>query len=166
MEYMPFVALVPWTIVFQAANLLILAALLRRFLLAPVRSILEKRRAEVVSLYENAGRELESAEKLRVHWEAQKSSAAGEIRQLKERAQNEADMLIVRSREAAKRETEVMEREAAERIRQREREARSALQKEMSAIAAQAAGRILRREVGEADQMRMLEAFLKDEAGE
>ena len=166
MEYQPFVALVPWTIIFQAVNLLILAVILRRFLLAPVRGILERRRTEVESLYENAGQELKSAEELRAHWEAQKSSAAGEIRQLKERAQNEADMLIARSRKAAERETEIMEREAAERIRRREREARSALQKEISSIAVQAAERILKREVSEADQLRMLQGFLKDEAGE
>ena len=160
MEFQGFVSLAPWTVIIQAANLLILAAILKRFLLRPVRGILERRSDEINGMYESAGEELRNAGELRKSYENRKNSAAEEIRYLKERAQSEADEIRRRIREAALREARRIENEASERMQRQQERARSELLSQMSSVAVSAAESILKREITAEDQERMLNEFI------
>ena len=51
MEVQQFVSLAPWTIIFQICNLLILVALMKKFLFKPVQNILNKRQKEIDGIY-------------------------------------------------------------------------------------------------------------------
>lgn len=54
MENLSLVGIVPWEFIAQIANLLIQAALFKKFLFKPVQNIIAKRRAEVNSVYGEA----------------------------------------------------------------------------------------------------------------
>ena len=51
MDHLSLVGIVPWEFVAQIANLLIQAALFKKFLFKPVQGIIAKRRGEVNAIY-------------------------------------------------------------------------------------------------------------------
>ena len=61
-----FISITPWTIVFQICNLLILCALIRKFLWKRVMAVLDKRQAEIDGLYSAAEGDREDAAQLKV----------------------------------------------------------------------------------------------------
>ena len=54
MDHLSLVGIVPWEFVAQIANLLIQAALFKKFLFKPVQGIIAKRRGEVNAIYGEA----------------------------------------------------------------------------------------------------------------
>ena len=59
-----FISITPWTIVFQICNLLILCALIKKFLFKRVMGVLEARQQELDGLYDAAGKDREDAAKM------------------------------------------------------------------------------------------------------
>ena len=53
-EYLPFVSIDTWTMIFTWANLLILFLLLKKFLFKPVTKILDERAEEIENSYKQA----------------------------------------------------------------------------------------------------------------
>lgn len=49
-----FISITPWTLIFQICNLLILTALIKKFLFKPVMAVLDKRQAEIDGMYSEA----------------------------------------------------------------------------------------------------------------
>ena len=65
MDTQGFVSIDVWTIVFTWINLAILALILKKLLLKPIKNILDQREKEVSGLYGCAERAKEEAEALR-----------------------------------------------------------------------------------------------------
>ena len=162
MEYQSFVSLEPWTIVIQAANLLILSLILRKFLFRPVQGILERRKIEAEDIYERANIQKTEAERLKNTYdakiryaknetEAMRRHAEIEIEHMKKEAMERASGEAAHIRESAKRQTEI------ERSR-----ARAALQAETLNIAAQLAGKMIRRSLQPEDQQRLIDEFMEN----
>ena len=162
MENQAFVSIVPWTVIIQMANLLILAALLGKLLFRPVESILSRRRAEVEGIYSEAGRKrMEARELQRVYMEKIRNAeleaaeikkrAGDEIEKMKtdvlDRAKGEASHI----RESAKRQTERERKKAAERLRA-----------EVSQLAVELAEMLIRREINMNDHRKLLDEFMEN----
>ena len=60
-----FISITPWTIVFSICNLLILCALIKKFLFKPVMSVLEARQKEIDDIYGAADKDRSDAEALK-----------------------------------------------------------------------------------------------------
>ena len=60
-----FISITPWTIVFSICNLLILCALIKKFLFKPVMSILEARQKEIDDIYGEADKDRTEAAELK-----------------------------------------------------------------------------------------------------
>ena len=85
------VSIVPWEIITQLINLLLLFLLLKHFLFKPVQNILNARQAEIDKSYADAETAQTRAEELRDEYEKRISDAKAEaqIEQEKKKAMNE-----------------------------------------------------------------------------
>ena len=105
-EYLPFVSIDTWTMIFTWANLLILFLLLKKFLFKPVTNILDKRAEEIENSYKQAEETNDKALSLKSEYEEKLLSA-----------KNEADGIIKSAVETADRRSESIVNEANEKVR-------------------------------------------------
>ncbi|MBR0027173.1 MAG: ATP synthase F0 subunit B, partial [Clostridia bacterium] len=82
-NYLPFVSLDVWTMIFTWINLVILFLLLKKFLFKPINKILDERAAEIEGEYT-------AAEKARAEADTIKAEYEGKI----DSAKTEADSII------------------------------------------------------------------------
>jgi F-type H+-transporting ATPase subunit b len=160
-----FISITPWTIVFQICNLLILCALIKKFLWKRVMAVLDKRQQEIDGIYDAAGKDREDAKQLKEEYTARMSSAREEADRLVKNAVDTAhrrgDAIVAE----AKNEATHMKQKAESEIEQEKRKAYSELMGEISGMAADIAGRMVEREINADDHRELVEEFIKS-AGE
>ena len=81
-----FISITPWTIIFQICNLLILCALVKKYLWKRVMAVLDKRQAEIDGLYDAAGKDRADAAQIKEEYTARMSSAREEADRLMKNA--------------------------------------------------------------------------------
>lgn len=160
-----FISITPWTIVFQICNLLILCALIKKFLWKRVMAVLDKRQQEIDGIYDAAGKDREDAKQLKEEYTARMSSARDEadrlVKNAVDTAQRRGDAIVAE----AKNEATHMKQKAENEIEQEKRKAYSELMGEISGMAADIAGRMVEREINADDHRELVEEFIKS-AGE
>lgn len=105
-NYLPFVSIDTWTMIFTWANLLILFLLLKKFLFKPINKILDERASEIEGSYNDARKANDEAVSLKNEYEQKLMSAKAE-----------ADGIIKNAVEAADRRSEAIVDEANEKAR-------------------------------------------------
>lgn len=129
-------------LVFTIINLLILYVLVRKFLLKPIRGILDERKAELEKLYEDAKVERDAAGALKKQYEASLAGAEQEKEELLKKARGKAvqdsDRMLEDARERADKIVRDAERSANEWHHRRMQQAKD----EISELALEAAAKI------------------------
>ena len=160
-----FISITPWTIIFQICNLLILCALIKKFLWKRVMAVLEKRQAEIDGIYDAAGKDREDAAQMKQEYTERMSGARDEadrlVRNAMDNAQRRSDAIV----QEAKTEAAHLKKKAESEIEQEKRKAYSELMGEISGMAADIAGRMVEREINPDDHRELVEEFIKS-AGE
>ncbi len=160
MEYQAFVSLVPWTVIIQASNLLILTAILRRLLFRPVQNIIGRRRAEVDEIYREAKEKEAEAQKMHKLYGQKLRNASKETEKLKKQAENEMERMKAEALERARSEAAYIRETAKHRTEQERKKAAMQLRAEVADIAIEMAEKILRREINSNDQRELIEEFM------
>lgn len=131
------------TFVFEAANFLVLAALLGRLFFRPVRDALERRRAELEGEREAARRVREEAEAALAEARAQRAELEASLESLRQRGREqvgrERDALVADARAQMQRERERLDQELA----LRRRSEASSLARDAVSVAREIVERIL-----------------------
>ena len=160
-----FISITPWTIIFQICNLLILFALIKKFLFKRVMAVLEARQQELDGIYDAAGKERQEAAQMKEEYTERMSAARDEadrlVRNAVDTAQNRGDAIV----KEAQAEAAHMKQKAEAEIEQEKRKAYSELMGEISGMAADIAGRMVEREINADDHRELVEEFIKS-AGE
>ena len=160
-----FISITPWTIIFQICNLLILCALIRKFLWKRVMAVLDKRQAEIDGIYSAADQAREDADQMKQEYTERMSNARDEadrlVKNAVDTAQRRGDAIV----EEARNEATHMKQKAEIEIEQEKRKAYSELMGEISGMAADIAGRMVEREINPDDHRELVEEFIKS-AGE
>ena len=133
------VSIVPWEIITQLINLLLLFLLLKHFLFKPVQNILNARQAEIDKSYADAETAQTRAEELRDEYEKRISDAKAEA----------ADIAKAASRKAQAQ------------IEQEKKKAMNELKDEISGIAVDIASKVVEREIDEKDHEELISEFIK-----
>ena len=154
-----------WTALFVLLNTLALYFVARKFLFGPVMKIIADRQQEIDALYDAAGKAKESAAALESEYQL-KLSAATEtserlVREAVARGQNREEEII----RQANREADALRNKAAADIAREKKKAINDAKDEISEIAMSIAGKVVGRNVTDADQARLVEPFI-DELGE
>ena len=155
------VSLVPWEIITQLINLLLLILLLKHFLFKPVQNVLNARQAELDKDYADAEVALNKAESLRDEYEKRIADAKAEASDIVKTASKKAQLQgeeIVRSAQA---EAAHIKEKADEQIEQEKKKAMNELKNEISGIAVDIASKVVEREINEKDHEELISEFIK-----
>ncbi|MBR4711924.1 MAG: F0F1 ATP synthase subunit B [Clostridia bacterium] len=149
-----------WQVVISLCNLCVLFLIVRHFLYKPVKKVLAQRQAHVDGVYEQADEARRKAEADQAAW-AEKMTHARE----------EADAILSRAAENARRTGDVMISDARYRadgiVRQAEEEARLTQQKaeegirrDLAVVSTELAEKVLGREINERDHRALIDSFI------
>ena len=157
-----FFQVVPWTLIFQYCNLLILCLLFRKFLFKPVQAILKKRQDEIDGIYDAANQNREQAQALKEDYD-QRMRQAGEeadrlVRSAVDSANRRGDAIVDEARAQA---SGMITRAQAE-IEQERLRAFSEVRKELGGMAVDIAEQMVSRELTVQDQDRLVDEFIRN----
>lgn len=159
-EFQDLVSIVPWTFIAQICNLFIQVYLIKRFLFKPIRNMLKKRQ-------EKADAEIQAAKQAKEEALAIKSEYEQNMQEAREKAN---DILVTAQKNASVR-TDEMIKEATEAaaaikskaqkdIDQEKKKAVNEIKNEIGSMAMEIAGKVVEREVNEADYAKMIDDFI------
>ena len=160
-----FISITPWTIIFQICNLLILVALIRKFLFKRVMAVLDKRQQEIDGIYDAAGKDRDEAAQMKDEYTRRMSSAREEadrlVKSAVDTAQRRGDAIVQEARDEAAH----LKQKAESDIAQERQKAYTELVGEISGMAVDIAGRMVEREINADDHRELVDEFIK-KAGE
>lgn len=155
-EYLQFVTVDIWTMIFTWANLIILFLLLKKLLFRPVNKVLDERRAEVEKGFLEAENASAQAEELKTQYEmklsAAKDEADGIIKAAIENASIRSESIVS---EASKEAAHIIEK-SKNQIEQDKKNAVNEAKSEIAAMAVLAAQRLIGRNIEVEDDERLI----------
>lgn len=159
-ETQDLVTLVPWTFIIQIINLFIQVFLIKKFLFKPINDILEKRRNLADKEIKEAREAKTEADSLKEQYESSLTNAHAEAAQIvsdaQKEAQNKADTLV---RDAQEEAAGIKARAAAD-IEQEKKKAINEAKDEIGSLAMDIAGKVVEKEINEADHKKLIEDFI------
>ena len=157
-----FISVTPWTIVFSICNLLILCALIKKFLFKPVMSVLEARQKEIDDIYGAADKDRSDAEALKAEYtrrmSGERAEADGIVRTAMDSARRKSDQIVNEANSQAAR----MKQKAQSEIEQEKRKAFAELQGELSGMAVDIAEKMVEREINGKDHQTLIDDFIRN----
>lgn len=157
-----FISITPWTLIFQICNLLILTALVKKFLFKPVMAVLNKRQAEIDGMYSEADKAEAKAKALKSEYEqrlaAAREEADGLVQSAMRTAQVRSDEIVGEARERAV----MLKNKADQEIEQERKKAFMDVKNELSGIAVDIASKVVEREVDAKDHEAFIEDFIRN----
>ena len=157
-----FVGVNPWTALFTFCYMLISFSVLKHFLFKPVKKMIDDRQQEIDTMYADADAAKQKASALEQEYQAHLQSIKDErdslLRDATVRAQKrEEDILNEARNEAAS------IRAAAEAdIAQERKKAVNDLKNEIGGMAVEIAGKVVEREINEADHQALIDEFIRN----
>lgn len=154
-----------WTALFILLNTLLLLYVATKFLFVPVKNMIDSRQREIDSMYEAAGDAKAQAEALQSEYR-QKLSAAQQtserlVKEAVARGQAREDEIIRKANAEA---AAIMDKASAD-IALEKKKAINDAKDEISGLAMAIAGKVVERELSDADQKQLIDRFI-DELGE
>ena len=157
-----FISITPWTLIFSICNLLILFLLIKKFLFKPVMAILEARQKEIDDIYNEADKDRDDAAEMKAEYTRRMSNAREEadqlVRNAVDSAQKKGDKIVSEAKEQAAH----LKQKASAEIEQEKQKAFSELKSEISGMAVEIAGRMVEREISEADHKALVDDFIRN----
>ena len=155
------VSIVPWEIITQLINLLLLFLLLKHFLFKPVQNILNARQAEIDKSYADAETAQTRAEELRDEYEKRISDAKAEAADIAKAASRKAQAHYDEVVGTAKADAARLREKAEAQIEQEKKKAMNELKDEISGIAVDIASKVVEREIDEKDHEELISECIK-----
>ena len=152
----------PWTALFALANFLFLFFMLRKFLFKPVMKMIDDRQKEIDDLYKDAEDAKKDAQAKQQEYDRKLSAAQQTSEQLVREAvargqSREAEIL----RQATAQASAMMDK-AADDIAREKKKAVNDAKDEISVIALSIAGKVVGRELNDADHARLVDGFIEE----
>lgn len=165
MKFQELVSVMPWTIILQIGNLLLTMYLFKRFLLKPVQKILQQRQELVNADLDAAQAARQEAEQAKTEYDKHlaqaKEEAAELVRNATHTAQARSEQLLLEAKEEAA----AIRDKASRDVAQERRNAVNEMKNEISDIAVTIAGKVVEKEIREADHEELIREFI-DKMGE
>ena len=165
MEVQGLVGLVPWTFVFQIANLFLQVYLIKRFLFKPINEMLEKRRAMADAEIQDAIKAKEEAQAIKTEYELNMQEARNKANEILVTAQKTATLQSEEMLKEATEQVTAMKAKAESDIAQEKRKAVNEIKGEIGGIAMEIAGKVIEREISEEDHAKLIDEFIANVGG-
>lgn len=161
MDTQALVTIVPSTFILTILNLFIQMFLMKKFLFKPIRRVLEERQKRADQNIRAAEQEKAEAEAVKAEYtknmEQARKEAAGILERAKQDASQQADELLA----SARSEAQALKAKAESDIRQEKKRALNEAKDEIGGLAMDIAGRVVEREIHEADHRALIDDFLQ-----
>lgn len=152
----------PWTALFALANFLFLFFMLRKFLFKPVMKMIDDRQKEIDDLYKDAEDAKKDAQAKQQEYDRKLSSAQQTseqlVREAVARGQSREEEIL---RQANAQASAMMDK-AADDIAREKKKAVNDAKDEISVIALSIAGKVVGRELNDADHARLVDGFIEE----
>ena len=152
----------PWTALFALANFLFLFFMLRKFLFNPVMKMIDDRQKEIDDLYKDAEDAQKDAQAKQQEYDRKLSAAQQTseqlVREAVARGQSREEEIL---RQANAQASAMMDK-AADDIAREKKKAVNDAKDEISVIALSIAGKVVGRELNDADHARLVDGFIEE----
>lgn len=161
-EYLGFVSINVWEMIFTLGNLLILFLLLKKFFFGKIRKMMVDREQEVQNMYDDAEKSKTDGEKFREEYEAKLSDANKEseeiVRNAVRKAQLKEEEIIKDAREQA---AAVM-KHAETQIALEKKNAVNEIKNDISGMAVDIASKVIERDINAEDHSALIDEFIEN----
>lgn len=159
-DFLSFVTIDFWEMIFTWGNLLILLLLMKKFLFKPVKNILDKRQNEIDASYSEAEKANEEASALKAEYEDRLSAAKDEATVLITDATRRASLAEEEILRDAHVKAEKIIARAEEQTELDRQNAIGQVKNEISDIAIALASKIIEKEISKDDHEKMIDNFI------
>jgi len=157
--------IVPWTFIAQICNLFIQVFLIKKFLLGPIRKVIEERKKLATAELDKARESNEQALAMKEEYEKSIADAKTEANEILSTANKTAEVRAEEILRQANDEAVAMKSKAAADIEQEKKTAINEIKNEIGSMAMDIAGKVIEREVNEEDHKKLVNEFI-DNVGE
>ena len=160
MQMQELVSIVPWNFVATICNLFIQMYLIKRFLFKPINEILEKRRAKADAEIQEAVQAREEANAIKSEYEQNMLDAKNKANEILVSAQKTASIQSEEILKDAASQAAAIKAKAESDIAQERRKAVNEIKGEIGGMAVEIAGKVIEREISEADHAKLIDDFI------
>lgn len=161
-EYLNLVSIVPWEMIAQLLNLLILTLLVKKFLFKPVQNIIAQRQAAADELLEKAETAQQQAQGMKEEYEQNLAGAKQQAAQIVDdavrAASRKGDELLANAAVDARR----MKERAETEIEQERKKALNEVKDEIGGMAMEIASKVVEREISQQDHQQLIDRFIEN----
>ena len=161
MDTQALVTVVPSTFILTILNLFIQMFLMKKFLFKPIRRVLEERQKRADQNIRAAEQEKAEAEAVKAEYTKNMAQAREEAAGILERAKQDASQQADELLQSARSEVQALKAKAESDIRQEKKRALNEAKDEIGGLAMDIAGRVVEREIHEADHRALIDDFLQ-----
>ena len=161
MDTQALVTIVPSTFILTVLNLFIQMFLMKKFLFKPIRRVLEERQKRADQNIRAAEQEKAEAEAVKAEYTKNMAQAREEAAGILERAKQDASQQADELLQSARSEAQALKAKAESDIRQEKKRALNEAKDEIGGLAMDIAGRVVEREIHEADHRALIDDFLQ-----
>lgn len=161
MDTQALVTIVPSTFILTILNLFIQMFLMKKFLFKPIRRVLEERQKRADQNIRAAEQEKAEAEAVKAEYTKNMAQAREEAAGILERAKQDASQQVDELLQSARSEAQALKAKAESDIRQEKKRALNEAKDEIGGLAMDIAGRVVEREIHEADHRALIDDFLQ-----
>ena len=155
-----FLGVNPWTALFILLNTLTIFFVAKKFLFVPVMNMIDSRQKEIDDMYSSAGQKKSEAEALQAEYQQKLNDAYATseriVSEAVARGQNREEEIIRKANADA---SAIMSKASAD-IAMEKKKAINDAKNEISGLAIAIAGKIVERELNEADQSTLIDSFI------
>ena len=161
MDTQALVTIVPSTFILTILNLFIQMFLMKKFLFKPIRRVLEERQKRADQNIRAAEQEKAEAEAVKAEYTKNMAQAREEAAGILERAKQDASQQADELLQSARSEAQALKAKAESDIRQEKKRTLNEAKDEIGGLAMDIAGRVVEREIHEADHRALIDDFLQ-----
>lgn len=151
-----------WNIIISLANLLILYAIIKKFLFKPVKNVMSKRQAEIDERYSSANEAEKAAYESKSEWEARLGRATQEASDILSQATDNAKLRSDKIIDEARNRAETIIRQAESEADLEYKKAADKIKHEIVEVSGDIAEKILGREVNTEDHRNLIDSFIEN----
>ena len=160
--YQALITLDGWTFLAQICNLMIQLLIFKKFLLNPVKKVIAERKAKADSQIADAAKLRTEAEAMKAEYEQNLRNARAEANQIVARAQKTATARGEEIVGEARAQAAALKQKAEADIAQERKKAVNDLKNEIGGMAVEIAGKVVEREINEADHQALIDEFIRN----
>ncbi len=150
------------TMLWQLVNFFILLYLLRRFLYSPIKTMLDKRAAQINGDIDEAQMQREEAEQLKAEYEQKLKDARGEAQEIIDNAEGRANKKAKEIVKKAEDKAEKVKAKKLEEIEQAKKETMAEIRDDISSYTILAANKLIQEQLDEEKHQMMIDQFIDE----